>query len=314
MANGPCSICQQSADREWLHPSTICEVTCARCGRYRITHGLDDWWKQLRAKNDGKLHDEEERLLPYLSAYTRKSVEPAVIGVQERNWKPLAERHTTTGVPRKLSSLLDHFARKSAFPGQWIGFDVVNDAPLFDVGSEQEMEYLLQHLADLRALDPQEEMGPTEFRLTVRGWEMVSPLGGGVPGTCFVAMAFDPSLTDVYENGIKPAVEGCGLRVVRVDKLEHNGIVTDVIMAEVRRAQVVIADVTMQRQGVYFEAGFGLGLGRTVIWSCRHDDLPNVHFDTRQYSHIVWNDAADLKTRLDARIKATVLNAAGEHR
>src|SRR5207247_6582512 len=158
----------------------------------------------------------------------------------EKNWKSLAERHTTTGVTRKLSDLLNHFARRSAFPGEWIPFDAVNHAPLFDVGSDEEMNYLLQHLVSLGALDPQEVMGPEQYRLTVRGWDMASPLSdGGVPGTCFVAMAFDPSLTNVYEDGFKAAVEGCGLKVVRVDQLEHNGIVTDVIMAEIRRAQVV---------------------------------------------------------------------------
>lgn len=42
----------------------------------------------------------------------------------------------------------------------------------------------------------------------------------------------------------------------------------------------------------------------TVIWSYR--DLRNVHFDTRQYSHVVWTNPADLRTRLEARIRGTV--------
>jgi nucleoside 2-deoxyribosyltransferase len=79
-----------------------------------------------------------------------------------------------------------------------------------------------------------------------------------------------------------------------------------VILGEIRRAQLVIADVTLQRQGVYFEAGFALALGRIVIWACRQDEIARVHFDTRQYSHVVWSDAADLRAKLEARIRATV--------
>jgi hypothetical protein len=314
MAVGPCSICQQTADREWLHPVTVCEVTCSRCGRYRITHSLDEWWKTIRAKNGGKLQPAEERLIPYLSAGTRQAAEPVLIGeTADKNWKPLAERHMTTGVTRKLSTLLDHFVQHSTFPGDWVLFNSVNDAPLFDVGSEEEMEYLLNHLVKVGVLQPQETMGPSQFCVTVHGWQMAAPLGGGgIPGTCFVAMAFDPSLSDVYEEGIRPAVEGCGLNVVRVDKVEHNGIVTDLIMAEIRRSQIVVADVTLQRQGVYFEAGFALGLGRPVIWTCQAAEIAKVHFDTRQYSHVVWTDAADFKVRLEARIKATVLRSAVE--
>lgn len=121
-------------------------------------------------------------------------------------------------------------------------------------------------------------------------------------------MSFDPSLDQAYDAGIKPAVqEDCAMKVVRVDRVEHNGVVTDLILASIRSAQLTVADVTLQRQGVYFEAGFALGLGRTVIWTCRKDELPKVHFDTRQYSHIVWETPAELREKLTNRIRATVL-------
>ena len=43
-----------------------------------------------------------------------------------------------------------------------------------------------------------------------------------------------------------------------------------------------------------------------MIWTCRDTDIDDVHFDTRQYNHIVWKDAADLKKRLADRIEATL--------
>ena len=36
----------------------------------------------------------------------------------------------------------------------------------------------------------------------MKGWEHLNPAGAGLPGTCFVAMSFDPSLDDAYEHGI----------------------------------------------------------------------------------------------------------------
>jgi len=121
MADGPCSICQRPADREWLTPLTQCLVTCARCGRYRITYSLDEWWKEVRSKNAEHLLPGEEQLLPYLSAHTRQSVEPAVVGqTGEHAWKHLAEGHRTTGVTRKVSNLLDYFANQSELdPIRW---------------------------------------------------------------------------------------------------------------------------------------------------------------------------------------------------
>lgn len=38
----------------------------------------------------------------------------------------------------------------------------------------------------------------------------------------------------------------------------------------------------------------------------RANRCPYVHFDTRQFAHIPWNDPADLATRLEARIRAII--------
>ncbi len=92
---------------------------------------------------------------------------------------------------------------------------------------------------------------------------------------------------------------------IRIDLVHHNEKICDKIMAEIRSSQFLVADVTGQRQGVYFEAGFAMGLGRSVIWTCREDQLEEVHFDTRQYSHIVWKSPEDLREKLANRIKAT---------
>ncbi len=78
-------------------------------------------------------------------------------------------------------------------------------------------------------------------------------------------------------------------------------------MAEIRRSGLVVADFTGQRQGVYYEAGFARGIGITVIPTCREDETEKLHFDTRQYNHIVWKEPADLADQLHDRIAATAL-------
>lgn len=70
------------------------------------------------------------------------------------------------------------------------------------------------------------------------------------------------------------------------------------IITEIKNSRFIVADVTEQKHGVYFEAGYALGLGLPVIWCVCKDHLPNVHFDTRQYNHIVWESEYDLKEQL----------------
>lgn len=49
-----------------------------------------------------------------------------------------------------------------------------------------------------------------------------------------------------------------------------------------------------------------LGIRMPVIWTCRHDLIDQVHFDTRQYNHIVWRDSQDLQLQLKNRILAVL--------
>jgi len=121
-------------------------------------------------------------------------------------------------------------------------------------------------------------------------------------------MWFDEGVKPVWINAIEPAIRDSGYEAIRIDSHEHNNRIDDEILAMLRRSKFVVADFTGQRGGVYFEAGFALGLGLDVIWTCREDELSNIHFDNRQYSFVTWkpSDLPDLKRRLQNRIMATI--------
>jgi hypothetical protein len=291
-----CPVCDSAGATMRQTERATTAVTCNRCGSFFITDTV-----RLLPRAP-----EFIRLRPYISAHLRQSSERGEpVELRSDNWESFAAAHRHTKVSHKLERLLRLFGDRSVTPGREVFFDSA-DFVLLDAEDLQEASFLIETLVDqgLMTRDPAVDGA---FVVTPEGWDRLSPLDvGGVPGTCFVAMAFDSALDGIYDNAIQPAIVACGLTPVRVDRLQHNGVVTDLILAEIRAAQVVIADVTLQRQGVYYEAGFATGIGRTVIWACRADDLANVHFDTRQYSHVVWIDSADLRVKLEARMRATV--------
>lgn len=149
-------------------------------------------------------------------------------------------------------------------------------------------------------------------RLSLAGHNHVASLRANLPDSkqAFVAMWFNSTMTPVYEKGIHPAIVDAGYKPLRIDKKEHNNKIDDEIIAEIRRSRFVVADFTSEpdkpRGGVYFEAGFALGLNRPVIWTCRSDIINQIHFDTRQFNHIVWSDAEELRQSLKNRIVAVV--------
>ncbi|HEY0795445.1 MAG TPA: nucleoside 2-deoxyribosyltransferase, partial [Acidisarcina sp.] len=119
----------------------------------------------------------------------------------------------------------------------------------------------------------------------------------------FIAMWFDPSQNDLRDC-IEEAIKASGYFPIRIDEVEHVNKIDDEIIANVRQSKFMVADFTGQRNGVYFESGFMLGLGRPVVWLCPAADIGNLHFDARQYNMLVYTEMEDLKRRLQLRIEA----------
>ncbi|MBI4801046.1 MAG: nucleoside 2-deoxyribosyltransferase [Elusimicrobia bacterium] len=152
----------------------------------------------------------------------------------------------------------------------------------------------------------------SSIRITPKGWNRVADIERGAAALlykqAFVAMWFDGSMDQAWDTGFKPGVEeGTEIKAVRVDLKEHNDKICDVIIAEIRKSSFLVADFTGNRGGVYFEAGFAKGLGIPVIFTCQKGEWEKqLHFDTRQYNHVIWESPEDLKTKLKSRIQATI--------
>jgi hypothetical protein len=303
-----CWICGLHANAyHWNMDNEAITVDCRICGRYRASH-------EARGIANGS----DRALLPYLAAHIRQSAAEGKFEVTT-DWPEQARAHANSTLPQKIRLLLEWIAKRTGI-AKHIEIDLELLAPFIDAVDWHEVNFLLDHLegsgfVSTRRIDvPSRDRAPDSpgqrksVVMTVSGWQAVSPVAGtGIVGTCFIAMSFARDLDDAYDRGMVPAIkEDCGFNVIRVDRVEHNDDITDRILAGIRGAQFVVADFTGQRQGVYFEAGFAAGLGRVVIWTCRADEIDNLHFDTRQRNHIVWTGPADLREKLAQRIRATV--------
>ncbi len=150
------------------------------------------------------------------------------------------------------------------------------------------------------------------IELEMSGFERLEQLRPEHPDSdrVFVAMWFNNELDNAYSDGFKRAIEEAGYRPLRIDKENFTGKIDDQIISEIRRSRFVVADFSKgddgARGGVYYEAGFAHGLGLEVIFTCRKEDIDDLHFDTRQYNHIVWEDIDDLRTQLENRITAAI--------
>lgn len=78
------------------------------------------------------------------------------------------------------------------------------------------------------------------------------------------------------------------------------------VVLELNRSRFVIAEFTQHRPSVDLQAGYAVGRGLPVIWTCREDDYKHAHFDTRQDNHIGWRPGEELRDRLPMQIKVLI--------
>ena len=152
---------------------------------------------------------------------------------------------------------------------------------------------------------------PPKIRLSIKGFERIQSLQKSEDSRqVFVAMSFglDEKEPGVYQDGIRKALKVAGYEPMFLNEESHNDKIDDKIIVEIRRSRFVVVDVTEDRPNVYFEAGFALGEGIPVIWTCQENKWKEeeAHFDTRQYNFLLWNTPEDLFEKLSYRIEATL--------
>ena len=114
--------------------------------------------------------------------------------------------------------------------------------------SWDEIHFLAKYLTTMKWLD-KEQNGTESYTITVPGYQHVAEqLAKKDLSQCFVAMWFDDSMNQAYEEGIKKAVEECGYKLLRIDKKLDVNKIDDEIIAEIRRSRFVVADFTHDKE------------------------------------------------------------------
>ena len=293
-----CPLCELPSDARQMERIDSIWIECARCGRYSI-----DRFAEIAVRQDPAIAPKRY----ILSAATRQASDndaplrlvtdelPALIAIGR--------------VPKTPQEAMDRLLlvlhqRTQSFRGHTEWNNAV-DYPLLTTENAETAGWLMTQLTQF-GLIKQAQGQPVE--LTLRGWERIEALRttGTLSNQAFIAMAFDRSLDSARDQGFVRALEATGYTPVVLSLREHNGLIDDVILSEIKRSGLLIADFTLLRGGVYFEAGFAMGLGVPVIRTRKADDGGDLHFDVNHYNFIFWTDEADLREKLERRIRATI--------
>jgi nucleoside 2-deoxyribosyltransferase len=126
-----------------------------------------------------------------------------------------------------------------------------------------------------------------------------------------MAMQFgEADLNAVVDTCFRRAVARTGFELRLATDRQPAGIIDDQMRVAIRTARFVLADLTHQNSGAYWEAGFAEGLGKLVIYTCREQEWSEhrAHFDTNHPVTIKWraDDLAAAAEGLVNTIRATL--------
>lgn len=328
MSKHPYNRCPVCTGRAWFEPedrNRFQIIHCMRCGQFRSNH-----YFRIQFRNIDLSHEQVANVCGFIRENPSTTFTAEMI--------PYLKNLATPLVSEKAMKLLAHLRTAQPRPGRTVDLqfirqldgqmdimnNVVGNAFPADPASEEAAEAGLRFLGAAWAEDQAEllylvEMlksgglieataNPFLCQIARKGWELLQAVPASTGMICFIAMWFDESLKEVWLGPISEGIRNAGYHPYRVDTKEFNDDVTDEILAGIRTSKFVLADFTGHRAGVYYEAGFAAGLGKQVIRCIRHDQVDDLHFDTRQLNHIVWRHDAHtaFSKALTARIVATV--------
>ena len=130
------------------------------------------------------------------------------------------------------------------------------------------------------------------FNLTVEGWQECESIISGISKLkrAFMAMDFkNPDVDKVYTEVYKPLCEELGYYLSTVSN--RAGIIDLNIRNDIEGSKFIIADLTDDNYGAYWESGFAEGKGIPVIYCCELTKFEekSTHFDTEHLLTARWS-------------------------
>jgi hypothetical protein len=286
-----CPLCRSSATFGPIKADRF-EWECPRCGKYSVVGTAESLLRDNPIQSAGAVSG-------WIRRQNSMGITPHIGSADVGRLKALTKPSFRERAERYLVAVAD----KAQTLDTWFK---VGHEELIGISYSDHVNDLVVILDYLREEGFMTSTLKGDERLTPKGYIAADELRAkrAASTQAFVAMWFNDGMEQVYEEGIKPAIQRAGFAPMLIKNKEHANKIDDEIIAEIRRSAFLVADFTGHRQNVYFETGFAIGLARQPIWTCRKNEIKHLHFDIRQYNCIDWENAAELARRLQFRIES----------
>ena len=153
-----------------------------------------------------------------------------------------------------------------------------------------------------------------DVNLSLDGWaQYEEEKRGGFDGNYgFIAMKFGADRLDGFvRDVVKPAIrQELGIELVDLRDVAQAGVIDNIMRVKIRDAKFIIADLTHDNRGAYWEAGYAEGLGKLVIYTCEKTKFEDTrtHFDVNHCTTVLWSadDPGEFCNKLIATLRQSL--------
>jgi hypothetical protein len=125
------------------------------------------------------------------------------------------------------------------------------------------------------------------------------------PKLCFVLMPLSvPRLAIIYQDYVRPAIEGAGLSPLRADEILSNSAVIEDVWKSILSARVIVAELTGHNPNVFYELGIAHTVGREVVPISQQSTT----FDIGHIRHILYEDSPESLSQMNQKLRGTLEN------
>ncbi|MCH7910245.1 MAG: hypothetical protein IIB38_11580 [Candidatus Hydrogenedentes bacterium] len=258
-----CPLCGAEANFTSVAPADSLMLNCKNFGRYEVV-------RTVKATDfESKLSTSDRAKLSYAIRREQTSVDEYEAGKTATYSGPLLGTDSIKDViqstelpkpPEQMKMMVRWIGDTQPSPGKTVPLSYFNDRARFGAIDKETVEFIITSLTNRKLT---EILSPTAWgshvKLTAKGWELYEELKTSSDTTreVFMAMGYGSVAADKAFKRFQVAVSETGFSLWRLDERPEAGLIDARMIVAIQNAKFVIADLTDQNRGAYWEAGTG---------------------------------------------------------
>jgi hypothetical protein len=315
MTSSTCPVCTSQLLLEVSEPQTgALAYGCPRCGGYQATFEAVNALRELSNKHWACRYETSH-------AIRRRHDPDGPRFLVTASWLASVWANAKLPTPQESADIfVDYLGSANRVPTDWVRCRPAKLKGLLGTADEPTRQdgimYVVDHLRAKGLIEhPAQIQLPADdgvllYRLTFDGWERFDDLRRRAVDShiAFMAMDFKSEATARAFAAFIAAVDQTGFELRRLDQKPKAGLIDLRMRVEIRAAKFLVADLTDENRGAYWEAGFAEGLGKKVYYTCEASKFDKVktHFDTEHLLTVKW--AADNMAPALDELKSAIRN------